>query len=398
MAIAPSMAVPLALCIPDVPFTVYDAALKGELIEFNQNIGRFVTRYKNMIDQFFARRNCWDQIKKVSNDYEFIFTPLYKHPCVAKAAPPSRSYFKLWEILKMFEGRLLPHKSSIKSAHVCEGPGGFVECMMDWTTRYLPEVFTEMHGMTLMSKDRVVPCWKLGKNKMAHSNVRLHTGADHTGDVYNIANIDHFIEAIGGEGTCDLVTGDGGFDVKANFNQVESILERLLISEVYIAIRACKIGGSFVVKVFDSFTETTMNLLWLVKQLFAEVYIVKPLTSRPANSERFVVAMGFRGCESVQVAKHVLALRTCIETKGGTRITQVDAPVDFITLLTSFNTTYAFKQAEQILKTIEYIEQIYNKRNKDLLNSVLSAQYELCKEWCVAHDLDWVQNTTLSVV
>jgi hypothetical protein len=391
------MASPLVLCVPRVPFSICDPDLKADFIEYNKSLSHCVTRYKNLIDEFFVKRNCWDQIKKISNDYELIFTQLYKHPCVARVKPPSRSYFKLWEILKLFEGRLLPYLSNgVKSAHVCEGPGGFIDCMIDWSARYAPDAPTEMHGMTLLSNDRVVPSWNLRQAKMARGNVHLHGGADGTGDVYNIDNIDHFIDSLGGDGTCDLVTGDGGFDVKINFNQVESILERLLVSEVYIAIRACKVGGAFIIKIFDSFTDVTMHLLWLIRTLFVDMYIVKPLTSRPANSERFVVAIGYKGCETVEASTQISAIRTYI-LSGGQQSLHPHAPADFIALISSFNTTYAFKQADQILKTLEYIEQIYVQKNKGHLQYMLSKQYSLCKEWCIAHDLEWCVNKTLAM-
>jgi len=267
--------------------------------------------------------------------------------------------------------------------------------MMDWMTRYAPDAPTEFNGMTLVSKDRVVPNWKLSRCKMARSNVRLHAGADNTGNVYSIANIDHFIEALGGDGTCDLVTGDGGFDVKVNFNQVESILERLLVSEVYIALRACRIGGGLVIKIFDSFTEITMHLLWLIRTLFTDMYIVKPFTSRPANSERFIVAMGYRGSDTIDDDLHIRDLRLYIATEGR-HMLRPNIPADFIALITSFNTTYAFKQADQIMKTLEYIQRIYVHKEKELLTSVLEKQYLLCKEWCIYNDVEWCVNSTLA--
>jgi len=381
----------LAVNIPDAGYHVYDAPLKAELLEYNRRLAQCVTSYKNQIDEFFAKRNCWDQIKKISNEYELIFTSLYKHPCVARVTPPSRSYFKLWEILKLFRDSI---PWSLRSAHVCEGPGGFIECVMDWMARYHPSTPTEIHGLTLLSKDRVVPNWKLGKAKMGRFNVRLHAGVDGTGDVYNIANIDHFIQAIGGDGVCDLYTADGGFDVKVNFNQVESILERLLVSEVYIGLRACKIGGALVIKIFDTFTDVTMHLLWVVHSMFRSMNIVKPLTSRPANSERYIVATGFKGAETIGDAARLLDMRTYITNQGRIPL-RPNTPTDFIAMLTSFNTTYAFKQADQIMKTLSYIEQIYVQKNKALLTSVLTKQYSLCKEWCIERDLEWNANPTL---
>ena len=46
------------------------------------------------------------------------------------------------------------------------------------------------------------------------------------------------------------------------------------------------LGGHFVCKVFDLFTPFSIGLVYLMYRVFDEVYIFKPVTSRPANSER----------------------------------------------------------------------------------------------------------------
>ena len=50
-----------------------------------------------------------------------------------------------------------------------------------------------------------------------------------------------------------------------------------------------KKGGNFVCKIFDVFTPFTVDLLFILYKHFEHFSIVKPVTSRPANSERYVV-------------------------------------------------------------------------------------------------------------
>ena len=367
--------------------------MKEALLSFNRRLGECAVKYKNMIDQYFAKRNCWDQVKKFSNDYEFIFTSLQKYPCVAKIAPSSRSYFKLWEILKEYDGIGLLRgegegRGSIKTAHVAEGPGGFMECILDWTAKHAPDTPTEAHGITLISRDRMVPNWKISKNRMAKGNVTLHYGADGTGDIYKLSNIEHFVENVG-EGSCDLITADGGFDIHGNFNHQENIIERLLISEMYTAMRVCKPGGSFVLKVFDLFEESTIQLFWILKLAFREVHLLKPLSSRPANSEKYVVACDYRGHpESMQMLERYIV-------NNGEVPFQLDIPSDFILELSSYNKQYCFRQMYYICKTIAFIEIIYNQKQKEFLDNIIYKQYKLCKEWCLWHDIPYQSNTEL---
>ena len=48
------------------------------------------------------------------------------------------------------------------------------------------------------------------------------------------------------------------------------------------------VGGHFVCKLFDVFTVYSVGLMYLMWHAFDQVSIFKPVTSRPANSERFV--------------------------------------------------------------------------------------------------------------
>ena len=46
-------------------------------------------------------------------------------------------------------------------------------------------------------------------------------------------------------------------------------------------------------KVFDSFMQHTVDLLYILSSFYQKVYIIKPNTSRHANSERYIVCKGF---------------------------------------------------------------------------------------------------------
>ena len=49
-------------------------------------------------------------------------------------------------------------------------------------------------------------------------------------------------------------------------------------------------GGSFVCKLFDVFTPFSVGLVYLMYRSFNHVTLIKPVTSRPANSERSATA------------------------------------------------------------------------------------------------------------
>ena len=76
----------------------------------------------------------WDKGKKLSNEYELIHLPNknYKSESISKYEPLSRSYFKLWEMLSDLKIINKNGDAKIKLVTLCEGPGGFIEALINW--------------------------------------------------------------------------------------------------------------------------------------------------------------------------------------------------------------------------------------------------------------------------
>jgi hypothetical protein len=60
-------------------------------------------------------------------------------------------------------------------------------------------------------------------------------------------------------------------------------------------------------KMFTLFEHSSICMLYLAGCLFEEVHVVKPCSSKPGNSETYLVGLGFRGCPEpllAQLLKH----------------------------------------------------------------------------------------------
>jgi 23S rRNA U2552 (ribose-2'-O)-methylase RlmE/FtsJ len=118
-------------------------------------------------------------------------------------------------------------------------------------------------------------------------------GSDESGDIYRQAQF--YVETVKkATGGLDLVVADGGTDVPFDQPDHEPLSIRLILSEVLIGILATKVGGNFVVKVFNAKMKPSMDLLYMVALAFEQVAILKPITSRPSNAERYLIAKGRR--------------------------------------------------------------------------------------------------------
>ena len=249
----------------------------------------YLNNIKKQIDENYEN---WDYMKRYTNPYEFIHTiiPGYKNS-ISKLKPLSRSFYKmieLWKLFKFDEIRSNCVLPSINTFHLAEGPGGFIEA----TSHIRKNPDDIYYGMTLINDDPGCPGWKKSNNFLDNNpNVKIIRGEDGTGDLLNLENYkyckDRFLNSM------DIITADGGIDVSIDFNKQEKLVSKLIISEVIYAVTMQKKGGHFVLKIFDIFSKLTVDLLYLLSSIYAEVYITKPYTSRLANSEKYIICKKF---------------------------------------------------------------------------------------------------------
>jgi 23S rRNA U2552 (ribose-2'-O)-methylase RlmE/FtsJ len=223
----------------------------------------------------------------------------------------NRAYLKLWEMLIYFD--LIPDKEGFTSAHLCEGPGSFIQAtvyyreMQEKLGKIKSSAKDNYYGVTLHSDTEHLQMQKdfinyFDKDKTKRLHVLETKSVDTIKDMYGggykgmLTNGDitkiNTIRLFGGAKDAesfaepsDLVTADGGFDWKKE-NLQEQEAYKLIFSEIVTAIKVQKNGGSFVLKIFESYTHTTLKFIELLRVFYNEVYICKPFTSRISNSEK----------------------------------------------------------------------------------------------------------------
>lgn len=248
-------------------------------------------------DSDSPRTGEWEYYKKIVNPYELVYTQKkYDNfpESVCLLHPLSRSYFKIIEIMEIGQffkdfGKL--PNTKLRSAHVCEGPGGFIEGFLDKCERNKMK-FVQATAITLKPKQPNVPGWKRAAGFLKRNpNVRIEYGADGTGDLLRYENQNAFIAACG---PCHLFTGDGGFDFSMDYDSQEQTIYPLLLASVRTGFEILAPNGMFVLKFFDMYYPGTQDLIYFLSQHFQQWTLYKPATSRPCNPEHYFVGMRFR--------------------------------------------------------------------------------------------------------
>ena len=366
---------------------------KKKFSKYNRDLNDTLNTEKNKIDSYY-NNNLWDKLKKFSNQYEFIYTTSYvnEYKNIANINPISRSFFKLWEILYDFKF-IIPHNiKNLKTAHIAEGPGGFIECIYKYLSKNKIDISTEIHGITLLSDNRNIPKWKIRKNFIDKFNIKLNDTHGSSSDLYKINNINTFIKNVSlksdNTNCCDFVTADGGFDFSENYNSQENDFIIFLICEIYIIFNILKDNGNAVIKLYDIYSRNSMKILYILTLFFDEVFIIKPFSSRPANSEKYVLCKSFK-ISNENLDRYKERFKNIIVTQN-LNLLDDSIPYKFIKLISEYNKFYTERQILYIRSTLSLIEKINNNEifdTKLYLKELYNTNKKYAINWCKNYNI-----------
>ena len=400
-----------------------------------------------------------DNIKKFTNPYEYIHSNISGNKTnISKLRPLSRSFYKMIEIMKnnnilqLYDDTFVPRpdsKAGIKTFHLAEGPGGFIEAiaylrgteyrrreqaaaaaaatrqettivpLLPSSTIQILKRNTEFHdeymkeqeylkltrrifdtqnetstvyandryyGMTLVNDDPICPGWKKTRAFLEnHPTVIIENGSDKTGNLISLENFLYCAEKY--KNNMDIVTADGGFDFSVDFNRQERMATQLILCEVFYALAIQKPGGSFILKIFDVFHKTTVDILYILSYYYNNVSIIKPYTSRVANSEKYVICQGFKLTDSREIIKQFESIFPSLIQGSEYDISSFlpfEHDLYFLNRIEEMNAMVSFQQIENITSTLSIIT---NHRNAEKLEQYKRANVMKCIAWCEKYDI-----------
>ena len=201
------------------------------------------------------------------------------------------------------------HDKMFYFADICAGPGGFTEYVY-WRRQQSARGW----GFTLRGDHD----FRLDKfnSTSPHFNFTPSYGVDDSGNIYSRQNMEHFANKVstdtGGRGVA-LVMADGGDSVDGEFLKQEWLMRRLAVCQCCLALQLLRRGGNFVCKLFDIFTPFLSDLCYLMQQVFDKTCLCKPLTSRPANSERYLICIGLKERRGGSLADYLLHVNDALD-------------------------------------------------------------------------------------
>jgi hypothetical protein len=397
--------------------------LKDQIAQYNkpvnhkeppwQIIKRLLNPYE-LIDKYHTSK----QLEKYKiepliayNNFTYIYEKNSLYPVI------TRAYFKLWEIL--FDTNILEtyKDKPLSIGNLAEGPGGFIQCLIDYRNlQHGSEWKEDVYNAITVKKDPNNPAlagvqdWENYPEGVKYFDTAIFHGykinrsycCGNDGNLVNIANIKHFTEKDVGENKCHLITADGGiFLAEEEYGSQEYDNAQLFYAEILTALYNQRKGGVFILKIYDMYYNLTIQMLNLLGLYYNKIVIIKPKTSRPANSEKYIVCSDFKSdgtepefIESLE--KLTKLFETWIETSKTTKKHIVNLfdfhekpESGFNKTILYFNKYNLDTQMEKITEGLG-LAMTEGYSDVGILESYRSAQRERGKEWCNTYQISHI--------
>lgn len=378
--------------LPDIDVPIKDADISivcnsDNDIFLNKSLIIYLNKCKTSINDYYSR---WSTFKKYTNPYEYIHTSYGNKRYISKLKPLSRAYYKMVEIMNYFNLYDKYKYTSIKTLHLAEGPGGFIEAITNKrrTMGYEDDKYV---GITLVDdKEKSVPGWKKSQYFLDNNpNVTIETGTTKDGNLYKTENLDYLYKKYGN--TMDIITGDGGFDFSTDYNNQERSALRLIFTQFIYACFMQKQGGTFILKMFDCFSKGTVDIIYLLNIFYKKVFITKPYTSRQANSEKYIVCIGFKSKLKSVLLKKLRNILYIMETMDNeTIMTTSFLRIPLMKYVTkkieNINAILGQQQIDNIYRTINLIN---NVSHRQCIEELKERNIYKCIAWCEENGVEY---------
>ncbi|KAF0685623.1 Aste57867_22522 [Aphanomyces stellatus] len=254
---------------------------------------------KSQLHQANLPADVYRTSRAVANPYE----------CIGKWKFVNRSAMKMAEMDARMS--LLPQVDAVSFVDLCGAPGGFSEYLVFKAASRRQDIAGQ--GISIRVPGNPHLDWHLSDDMKRVMSISY--GADDTGNLYIQDNMDDFTQRVlaAHPHGVDVVAADGGFQDARNQSDQEERMHRLVLCEILTMCRVLTPGGHFVCKTFELSTAFSARLLFLLHHLFEELAIVKPITSRPASSERYIVGRQWRYFQPACIIDYLGAINASFE-------------------------------------------------------------------------------------
>ena len=311
----------------------------------------------------------------------------------------NRAFVKLYEMIVMFD--LIPLDiQNFVSIHLAESPGSFFQCSVLYRDNFGKNKISKndkYHCISIFSESSHVPSFSKNmtdyyneekpRRLFIHKTYPLKETINNNfdnGDLTNPKTIVNFSNEI--KNKAHFITADGGFETN-NENLQEQETFVLILGQIIAAIKNQENNGHFVLKIFESYTILLIKIMYILCGLYKEVYIMKPLTSRKSNSEKYIICKYFKygkkKSHNMNIEKILFEYLEKIHENKNLFVHDISSniiiPSHMSNLIATLNNEIFLRQYESINEYVLFVRN--NKQFTDEYNKYINYQKNAAQYW-----------------
>jgi len=323
--------------------------------KINTSLFNYYTESKEEIDELIKCNKIFDifydyeSLKQLVHTYEYIYSniPLFKTP-ISKLKTKTKLFYNLFELNNMFLIFNNDHQNILNIGGNSQDFNYYVDNLYKNDTN--PN--KNLHDFSVINNET----YKIIQNNM-----------------YDIFFFEELIE-------------------DNSNNYINCIVKSLLI-----VFNNLSKNGTFIINIGNLFYSSIMEFLYLLSNLFENVYIMKPITSNSVTFEKYIVCKNLlidnNRTETYknnykEILNYLNELYSCNNldldnVKNIYSIIDKQIPSYFINKIYDFNIIFGQNQ----LETMEQIKNILKSKNIDKLEILKKNNIQKCVLWCEKYNI-----------
>ena len=286
----------------------------------------------------------------------------------------SQAWLKMYEIITDCNLIHTNRKGTFNSFHICEAPGTFINCINNYIHTKTKYTSYEWYSQSLNPK--------IARIKDQFGLIRRHPerwdyGADQTGDITKIRNINYYKKKVSQRPLIDLMTSDCGLAMK------EPGYEKVAFASLLAILHILPISATMVYKILTPIDEPIiLNLVYIAYCNFKELIFYKPVQNNHSR-EFYIIGKGYLGTEPKILEKFFNVLQNMKDKENQQMdLFQDKYPEAFVSQFIDISNYLADNYIYTIERNIYYLDNFdkltpqflklmkdyYNEKNQDWLD------------------------------
>lgn len=292
----------------------------------------------------------------------------------------TNAWLKMWELSEFIF--INPEFSSF---HLAEAPGNFILALHHRIkTEYPKTKWTwKANSYILPGKTYIYDNYGLMKKYPKNWDY----GFDNTGDITSIVNLRTWNE----QENYDLITSDVKF-VPENIDFDEEERNNIQVHTAHVIAALCmtKPGGRFILKHLTLFEKHSMVLLQILHEYSRKLILIKPETSRPANSEVYIVGI-LHEQPSIEFKNTLFSLLES-GVAYGKFVENFELNPDFINNIYKIQKNLVRLQCQEINRNLSFFHKYKNHNYAEIRYMMNSQRENTAREWIKKYKIRYLNN------